>query len=255
VHAVVDPGAIYSAAPSVGASGLVYEGIASERYALRRQIQTGIQTLAFDGEAFHPAQAEGGSPIYFELVEHRASRIAVYNLATQALATVAGRSGLNASEPAISPDGTSLALVSAGALYLTRGKEPSLVATGTISNPAFFPDGARLVFAVGLPGRRTIAAISATGGPIEKLVGDGDCFEPAVAPNGRLLAFACSTTGARHVWVRNLESGRSLRLTNGLCNNDAPAWDPESRSLVFASDCSRGLGLPALYRIKLPDSW
>jgi hypothetical protein len=252
-HAVIDAGAIYSSAPSPGAEGLIYEAIASERYVLRRATSSGIETFAFDGDAFHPAQAQQGSSVVFELVRGGASHVVAFDPATRILRTVT--SNPNATEPTLSPDGAKLAFVSAGGLYVSAGNQISLLAAGAVSNPAFFPDGARIVFAQGPPGRRKIAAISAIssagGGPIETLVADGDCFQPAFAPNGRLLAFTCSTTGARHIWVRDLKSGQSVRLTDGFCNNDAPAWEPNSRSLVFASDCSRGLGLPALYRAEL----
>jgi len=44
----------------------------------------------------------------------------------------------------------------------------------------------------------------------------------------------------------------TLALTGGTCNNWAPAWELNSRSLIFASDCDRGLGMPALYRADIP---
>jgi hypothetical protein len=245
-HAVIDPGAIYSSAPSLGDEGLIYEAISSERYVLRRATSSGIETFAFDGDAFHPAQTQQGGPVVFELVRAGASHVVAFDPATRMLRTV-----LRGSDPALSPDGTKLAFVSPDGLHVRDGQRTSLLAAAPVSDPAFFPDGARIAFTMGPPGRRTIGAISAVGGPIETLVADGDCFQPAIAPNGRLLAFTCSTTDARQIWVRDLASRQSVRLTEGFCNNDAPAWEPGSRSLVFASDCSRGLGLPALYRAEL----
>jgi Tol biopolymer transport system component len=246
---VVDPGAIYSAAPSPGGGALVYEAIASEHYVLRRKVPAGIQTMVFAGDAFHPTQAQQGRSLAFELVRDRTSRVVGYQGGYDAADAIHG------SDPALSPDGSQLAFVSEDGLSVARGNKVSLLIPGAVSGPAFFPDGERIVFALGPPGRRQIASVSSTGGPIQTLVSGGDCFQPAVAPNGRWIAYTCSAIGARHVWLRDLTTGRSLRLTNGFCNNDAPAWEPGSRSLVFASDCSRGLGLPGLYRTKLPEGW
>jgi Glycosyltransferase family 87 len=52
-------------------------------------------------------------------------------------------------------------------------------------------------------------------------------------------------------WRFRGHRGTRRRLTEGVCINESPAWDADSRAIVFTSDCSRGLGLPALYRVKL----
>jgi Tol biopolymer transport system component len=155
---------------------------------------------------------------------------------------------LDPSEPAVSPDGSRLAFVSHGALFVQQSE---IISSRLISNPAFFPDGAQLVFAEGLPGRRSIRAVWIADRSARTLVNGGDVFEPAVSPNGRFLAYTAAETGARQIWVRNLANGTRRKLTEGACNNGTPAWDPDSRSLVFSSDCGRGLGLPALYRQRL----
>jgi Tol biopolymer transport system component len=75
------------------------------------------------------------------------------------------------------------------------------------------------------------------GGVVQTLVEGGDNFEPAVSPDSKLLAYVHSERGTRQVWVRDLETRVSRRITNGACSNDWPAWDLGSRSIVFASDC------------------
>ena len=244
-HAVVAASSIYASTPSYGSNGWIYNAMGEEVYVLRKWTAAGVQSFTFDGDAFQPAQPQKGSSVFFELVQNGASGIRRFDFATRDLFVAA--SERNAMEPAVSPDGTKLAFISNDNLYLAEGDRRSTLATGPLSNPAFFPDGIRIAFAKGPPGRRSIAAVTLSG-DMRTLVDSGDCFEPAVSPDGRLLAFACSETGARHVWVRDLASGVSSRLTNGACNNDAPAWEADSASLVFASDCGRGLGLPALYR-------
>jgi hypothetical protein len=43
-----------------------------------------------------------------------------------------------------------------------------------------------------------------------------------------------------------------MLLTGGNCNSSSPAWALDSESILFASDCGRAFGLPALYRARLP---
>jgi tricorn protease len=70
----------------------------------------------------------------------------------------------------------------------------------------------------------------------------------AVSPNGKWMAFESAEDGPTHIWLRDLSTGRATRLTGGNCNSSAPAWELDSKALLFASDCERAFGLPALYR-------
>jgi Tol biopolymer transport system component len=246
-HAIVQPAAIYSSAPALDANGWIYEAIGGDRYVLRRWSAAGIQTFGFDGDAFHPTESRSGGSLAFELASSGATRIYMYDAATKTL-TLRVDDKLNPTEPALSPDGTKLAFIAADSLYLAEGSKRLILATGAISNPTFFPDGNHIAFARGLPGGRSIMALGISGDDMRTLVDRGDCFDPAVSPDGSLLAFTCSETGTKHVWVQHMGSAISRRLTNGFCNNAAPAWEQDSQSILFASDCGRGLGLTALYR-------
>ena len=225
------PGALFSSAPAVSHSGVIYESMERDFFNLR----SGELSWPMDGEAFHPSVPLSGSPVYFELVSHGQSQIAKLDPELSIVAR-------GAIEPAISPDGQALAYIAGGSLYLNG----NLLVQGDVSDPAFFPDGRRIVFAQGFPGRRSIRAAGADGG-VTTLVEGGDNLQPAVSPDGRFLAYV----HAQQVWLRDLKSGAGRRLTSGACNNTWPAWDSDSRSVVFASDCSRGYGLPALYRMQV----
>ena len=248
--AVVEPHGIYSGSPTLGADGWIHEAIADERYLLRQSTTNGTRTLKFDGDAFHPSAARQGHMIAFELVANGISHIELLNQDTKELRTVAG-DVLNPREPALSADGTKLTFIAGHSLYLSEGSVYRVIAVGEISNPAFFPGNRGIVFSKGRPGKRSIESISLSGANMRPLIAYGDCFQPAVSPNGQLLAYACSATGGQHIWIEDLTSMTSRRLTSGYCYNKSPAWDEDSQSLVFASDCSRGLGLTALYRLPI----
>jgi hypothetical protein len=76
----------------------------------------------------------------------------------------------------------------------------------------------------------------------------------AVSPDGKWLAHTSDEGWVRHLWLRNLDSGREVRVAGGDCNSSLPAWALDSRSLVFASDCGRALELPTLYRMQIPEN-
>lgn len=248
MRAVIDPNNIYSSRAAAAGDELVYETIADERYLLRVSRGGAQRNLAFDGQALHPAVAQAGGPIYFELVSGGHSRICSFERAAKQLDVIAGPD-LNPTEPAISADGRKIAFVSGGELCVREnGMTRRVAVPGSVSDPAFFPDGGRIALAAGPPGKRELTAVSSAGGELTRLTRGGDSFEPAISPDGRLLAYVVSGTGERQVWIMDLASGDRRQLTSGACQNDSPAWRGSS-AIIFATDCDRGLGLPALYTL------
>ena len=69
---------------------------------------------------------------------------------------------------------------------------------------------------------------------------------PAVSPDGRWLAYTEREHGNWQLWLLSLERGERRRLTSADCNSISPAWRPDSRSLVYATDCARGVALTTL---------
>ena len=70
----------------------------------------------------------------------------------------------------------------------------------------------------------------------------------AVSADGRWVAFTRGQAGARELWVRAVATGKAEKIAGGRCDNGEPAWELDSSAIVFASDCGRAYGLPALYR-------
>jgi hypothetical protein len=78
-----------------------------------------------------------------------------------------------------------------------------------------------------------------------------DLAVSVVSPNGKWMAFESAQNGPTQIWLRNLSSRQERRLTGGNCNSSSPAWELDSKAILFASDCGRAIGLPALYRARL----
>jgi hypothetical protein len=242
----VEPGAVFSSAPSIGSSAMVYESMGEDRFVLRGE----SRTFEFPGHAFHPSVPLSGDPIYFELLAAGHSYISAYHQHSKTSELVDG-ADVDAIEPAISPDGSLLAFVSGQSLVIFDGEQQYLVASGEVSGPAFTPDARNIVFADGPPGQRRIRVAALSGGLQRPLTQTGDCFEPAVAPDGSSVAFSCVGGGGSQVWVLDLKTRDRKQITHGACNNTYPAWEPDSGGVVFASDCNRGVELPALFRATL----
>lgn len=72
-----------------------------------------------------------------------------------------------------------------------------------------------------------------------------------ISPDGKWIAIESMQAGPKQIWLRNMVTGNSTVALKGDCNNSSPAWE-NSHSLIFASDCGRGLGMPVLYRANIP---
>jgi hypothetical protein len=77
-------------------------------------------------------------------------------------------------------------------------------------------------------------------------LGMDDARYPAVSPDGHWLAFSQLESGNWNLWLRNLDNGQTRRLTHASCNTIDPAWTADSQTLIYASDCGRGLWFTAL---------
>ncbi len=71
---------------------------------------------------------------------------------------------------------------------------------------------------------------------------------PAVSPDGHWLAYSQLAGGVWNLWIADMHTGESQRLTRAECNDITPAWETDSRTLIYASDCGRALWFTALCR-------
>lgn len=56
--------------------------------------------------------------------------------------------------------------------------------------------------------------------------------------------------GNTQLLLTNLASKRSSQITGGSCSSWSAVWELDSKGIIFASDCNRGVGCPALYRAR-----
>jgi hypothetical protein len=156
----------------------------------------------------------------------------------------------------------------AGLFYQSMGKDryvlrwlhdhrnEELSFEGQALHPRLAPDGVSIYFE--LVANRTSTMMQfdpSTGeaGPRATPV-PADSAISVVSPNGKWLAFEYAQNGPMQIWLRDLSTGKERQLTGGNCNSSTPAWELDSSVILFASDCGRAFGLPALYRAQLPSN-
>jgi hypothetical protein len=77
----------------------------------------------------------------------------------------------------------------------------------------------------------------------------GVARDPAVSPDGKWLAYSRFTSGAWNLYLLDLHHATEpRRLSDAPCNQVEPAWEPDSKTLLYASDCGRALGFTGICR-------
>lgn len=76
----------------------------------------------------------------------------------------------------------------------------------------------------------------------------GTNYAAAFSPDGKKLAFCSSMTeqGNADIFVYDLETGKTKRLTYTAATDTAPSWSPTGREIAFTSDRT-GAGAPQIY--------
>ncbi len=148
------------------------------------------------------------------------------------------------SEPAVSPDGRTVAFVSnrdgAPAIYLLaldrRDAPPLRVrTTRPASAPSWSPDGARLAFVCRREGQADICVVGRDGGDERVVVAEPqDELDPVWSPDGRRLAYSLVRDRTFELRVVDVDGGRPRRVGPAGWSAQMPAWSPDGRSLAVS---------------------
>jgi hypothetical protein len=81
----------------------------------------------------------------------------------------------------------------------------------------------------------------------------GAAAPATISPDGRWSVVSEPSAAGEEIWVQDRTTGRLREVAGGNCNNTSPTWELDSTAIVFASDCGRAFGLPALYRARVAE--
>lgn len=82
--------------------------------------------------------------------------------------------------------------------------------------------------------RTTPAAAGAGKGLTLTKIHSGKTYAASLSPDGKRLILVRSELSSRDLWVRDLATGKEVRLTNQVAVSADEAWSPDSRWIAFA---------------------
>ncbi|MEQ8171990.1 MAG: DUF5050 domain-containing protein [Candidatus Eremiobacterota bacterium] len=105
------------------------------------------------------------------------------------------------------------------------------------ASPAWSPDGRKIVF-VSFSGspmqpKADIYLVNFDGTDLERLTMSGDNFAPDWSPDGKTILFVSSRTGHEELYTFDLETQKTVQLTDIKAQIGSPEWSPDGSKIVF----------------------
>jgi hypothetical protein len=267
-------GSAIAADPVATRDSAFYQGLvpqfksAHDAYYVQRLKEGSIASFGGDGDWFHPAATIDGQRAWAEIASAGGSRVVRFQPSGSNLANPMPDGDVSDAErPAVSLDGEWLAFIrdvrGRGGLWIVRTGTPGIGPRPSersderplagpeydVGEAAFSPDG-QVSFSSWQGGRYRLYSVGIqTGAPVEMTLVPCSVRYPAFSPDGTRIAFSCERSGAWQLVTMNRKTGELLQLTNADCNSITPAWSADSKSLIYATDCGRAVGITALSKL------
>jgi hypothetical protein len=252
--------AVVTTAPATAENAVYTSRMADDAYLLEKSDGAIVTTATAGTDLFHPSVSVARGEGWVE-VAAETSRVARFPLDGPATSAADLPTEIeDAEDPSVSRDGRWVGFIreeqGRGSLWVLDRDTPHAAprqlvdATHDVAELAFFPDD-RIVFTARDATGFSLFVTSTAPGPVTSLSVHGRY--PAISPDGLRLAYSRLEHGCWQLALADLVTHAGRDLTRSDCNSLMPAWTPDGGSLVYASDCGRGLGATALCEIPIGD--
>lgn len=139
--------------------------------------------------------------------------------------------------PTLSPDGSTVVFAALGDLWSMRiGSSPERLTDDPFVevDPAFSPDGTRLVYASDREGGVDLYVREVATGAERRLTSDGGSM-PVWSPDGTEIAFAGGDGPDAGLRVLDVATGEIRTVRSGLNSPGRPTWSPDGRHIAVSA--------------------
>ncbi len=160
----------------------------------------------------------------------------------------------DAESPTLSPDGKTLAYLrltnNRARLFTTTSNDPLTPSNLNVEQATFLPDNS-LIIAAYTPATTGPRLFRILPHQPPQLLPLGEARYPAASPDGHYLAYSRLSNGNWNLTLLDLHTGAIRPIADAPCNTTEPAWEPDSRTILYASDCGRALWFSAISRRRI----
>ena len=213
--------------------------------------------LTYSGRAFVPSLSPDGKQVAFVWAAPNAQDSGLYVQLVNGGSPLRLKEARPAGKPVWSPDGSRLAFIHDGGIYVMPAlggvpRRVSMSSPATTADLAWAPGGVYFVFTGTGQG---LCSVSSDGGEVHQLTKPTAAFDlsPELSPDGSTLAFVRRTsTFNTGVFVASINRdgasvGAPKEITSGVWDINRLDWTADGREIVFAG--SAGSGNSSLWRI------
>lgn len=244
-----------SAHPAAFDDGISFTEMLQKRYSAEILTQGRIEDLPGEGDILSLSATPNAPFLYLEQAANQSAILRVPLTSRN----VSGEALLSGQEPAVSRNGRWLAFIKEDGAARTAWLTPT-DQSGTprlVMQESYHPldvnvtDDGDVITSVGPASNPYLLMARRATGIVEALAGvSGPVRYPAISPDEQWVAFSRREAGFWQLVIHNLHDGSEQQLTRGHCEAITPSWISDT-SLLYATDCGRGIGLTAIARINL----